>query len=344
VNDIPIRIAVLGAGRIGRMHAELLAKRVPGAELACVFDVAPALAAALADELGAPIAGSVEEALGPDSDAVAICTSTATHVSLIESAARAGKHIFCEKPVSIDLDLVDRALDVVADCGVKLHVGFNRRFDPAHRSVRDAVAHGAIGQLELLRITSRDPGPPPISYLKSSGGIFMDMTIHDFDMARFVAASEVIEVYADGAARVEPALDEWGDIDTAVVVLRHHNGCITTIDNSRRAVYGYDQRVEAFGSSGMAASENPTVHSGTFRGADGGHTPVIPRFFLDRYTESYVLSWQAFVDYARAGQTSPVSGEDGRAPIVMALAAQRSLQERRPVFISEIDSRIGVQP
>jgi myo-inositol 2-dehydrogenase / D-chiro-inositol 1-dehydrogenase len=344
VNDIPIRIAVLGAGRIGRMHAELLAKRVAGAELACVFDVAPDLAASVAGELGATSAASVEETFGPDSDAVAICTSTDTHVGLIESAARAGKHIFCEKPVSMDLALVDHALDVVADCGVKLHVGFNRRFDPAHRSVRDAVASGSVGQLELLRITSRDPAPPPISYLKGSGGIFLDMTIHDFDMARFITGSEVVEVYADGKARVDPAIGEIGDIDTAVVVLRHQNGCMTTIDNSRRAVYGYDQRVEAFGSSGMAASDNPTVHSGTFRGADGGHTPAIPRFFLDRYTESYLLSWQAFVDYARSGQTSPVSGEDGRAPVVIALAAHRSLQARRPVLISDIDSRIGAQP
>jgi myo-inositol 2-dehydrogenase/D-chiro-inositol 1-dehydrogenase len=342
MNDIPIRIAVLGTGRIGRMHAELIARRVPGAELACVFDVAPALAAAVAGELRAPSAASIDEALGFDSDAVAICTSTDTHVGLIEAAARAGKHIFCEKPVSMDLALVDHALDVVADCGVKLHVGFNRRFDPAHRSVRDAVASGAIGQLELVRITSRDPAPPPISYLKGSGGLFLDMTIHDFDMARFVTTSEVVEVYADGNARVDPAIGDLGDIDTAVVVLRHQDGCMTTIDNSRRAAYGYDQRVEAFGSAGVAASENPTVHSGTFRGADGGHTPVIPT--LDRYTESYLLSWQAFVDYARGGATSPVSGEDGRAPIVIALAARRSLQEHRPVQITEIDSRIGAQP
>jgi myo-inositol 2-dehydrogenase / D-chiro-inositol 1-dehydrogenase len=341
MNEIPIRIAVLGAGRIGRMHAEMIARRVPGAELACVFDVAQGLAAAVAGELRAPSAASVDEAMGPDSDAVAICTSTDTHVSLIEAAARAGKHIFCEKPVSMDLALVDRALAVVADCGVKLHVGFNRRFDPAHCSVRDAVVSGRIGQLELVRITSRDPAPPPISYLKGSGGIFLDMTVHDFDMARFVTASEVVEVYADGGALVDPAIGAIGDIDTAVVVLRHQNGCMTTIDNSRRAAYGYDQRIEAFGSAGLALSENPTVHSGSFRGVDGGHTAVIPKYFLDRYFESYVLSWRAFVDYARSGETSPVSGEEGRAPIVIALAAQRSLREHRPVKISEIDSRIG---
>jgi myo-inositol 2-dehydrogenase/D-chiro-inositol 1-dehydrogenase len=161
VNNVPIRIAVLGAGRIGRMHAGLIAGRVSGAELACVFDVAPGLAAAVAREVRAPSAASLQEALGADIDAVAICTSTETHIELIEAAARAGKHTFCEKPLSIDLLLVDRALDVVTDCGVKLHVGFNRRFDPAHSSVRDAVASGAVGQLELVRITSRDPAPPP---------------------------------------------------------------------------------------------------------------------------------------------------------------------------------------
>ena len=182
-------------------------------------------------------------------------------------AARAGKAIFCEKPISLDLGQVDEALAIVHEAGVPIQVGFNRRFDAAHKSVRDAVASGELGDVHLVRITSRDPAPPPIEYIKVSGGIFLDMTIHDFDMARYVTGSEVVEVYAQGAVRVDPAIGEAGDVDTAAVMLRHENGCITTIDNSRQAVYGYDQRVEAFGSGGLAASDNPLAHTGLRRNA-----------------------------------------------------------------------------
>ena len=184
-----------------------------------------------------------------DVDAVAICSSTDTHVPLLMiEAADSGKAIFCEKPISLDLGQVDEALAIVREAGVPIQIGFNRRFDAAHKSVRDAVADGELGDVHLVRITSRDPAPPPIEYVKLSGGIFLDMTIHDFDMARYVTGSEVVEVYAQGAVRVDPAIGEAGDVDTAAVMLRHDDGCITTIDNSRQAVYGYDQRVEAFGS------------------------------------------------------------------------------------------------
>jgi myo-inositol 2-dehydrogenase/D-chiro-inositol 1-dehydrogenase len=185
-----------------------------------------------------------------------------------------------------------------------------------------------------VRISSRDPAPPPISYIEVSGGIFLDMTVHDFDMARFVTGSEVVEVYAQGAVRVDPAIGEAGDLDTAVVTLRHADGCLTVIDNSRQAVYGYDQRVEAFGAGGVASSTNPFVHTGTLLTADGASGPPLPHFFLERYTTSYLLQWTAFVRYVRAGGPSPVNGADGRAPLAIGLAAWQSVREGRPVSLS----------
>jgi myo-inositol 2-dehydrogenase / D-chiro-inositol 1-dehydrogenase len=315
-------IGVLGAGRIGRVHAGFLAGRVTGASLAGVYDVRPDSALALADELGVPAFESVEGMLAePAVDAVAICSSTDTHAELATAAARAGKAIFCEKPLSLDLADVDRVRAAVADAGVPFQIGFNRRFDPSHRSVRDAVTGGTVGEPHLVRITSRDPFPPPLDYVRVSGGIFLDMTIHDFDMARFVTGSEVVEVYARGSVRIEPSYREVGDVDTALVVLEHENGCLTAIDNSRQSGYGYDQRVEAFGSRGVAASENPEVMSD---------------LFLERYADSYQLEWEAFVDSLHNGHAPPVGIEDARAPLVIGLAAWRSLRERRPVRVEEV--------
>jgi myo-inositol 2-dehydrogenase / D-chiro-inositol 1-dehydrogenase len=333
----PLSIGVLGTGRIGRMHAELLQGRVPGVKLAAVFDVAADAARDTADRLRARAAASPAELFGlEDVDAIAICTSTDTHVDAIVAAAATGKPIFCEKPVSHDLAEIDRALDAVAAAGIFFQVGFNRRFDPAHASVHDAVASGAVGDVHLVRISSRDPAPPPLAYARTSGGLFLDMTIHDFDMARFVTGSEVVEVYARGAVRITPELAELGDIDTAVITLLHENGVLTVIDNSRQAVYGYDQRVEAFGSRGMAASENPLAHTGVVRTAEGGRTATLPHFFLERYVPSYVAQWEAFATAVRAGLPSPVGGADGRAPLAIGLAAGRSLRENRPVAVAEI--------
>lgn len=332
-----VRIAVLGVGRIGRMHAQLIARQVPGAALAMVQDVNADAAAAVGAELQVPHSTDIADVFAnPDVDAVAICSSTDTHVPLLIAAAQAGKAIFCEKPVSLDLAKVDEALAVVKASGVPIQIGFNRRFDPAHKSVRDAVASGAVGELHMLRITSRDPAPPPIAYVKVSGGLFLDMMIHDFDMARYVAGSEVVEVFARAAVRVDPAIGEAGDVDTAVVMLTHENGCITTIDNSRQAVYGYDQRVEAFGSGGLAASENPSTHTGVRRTAEGTFGTTIPYFFLDRYIPSYVDEWKAFVQYVTEGGPSPVDADAGRAPLVIGLAAGISAREGRPVRCSEI--------
>ncbi len=322
------------------MHAEYLHRRVAGAEVAAVFDVHGESAAKVGGELGVAVASSLDDALSVDTDgevdAVAICTSTDTHVDCMVAAAEAGKAIFCEKPISLDLAEVDRGLAAVEAAGVPLQIGFNRRFDPSHKAVADAVAHGALGDIHICNITSRDPGPPPIEYIKVSGGIFNDMTIHDFDMARYVTGSEVESVYAVGAVRVDPAIGEAGDVDTAVVVLTHQSGAITTIDNSRKAVYGYDQRVEAFGSAGMAASDNFHDFSARIGTENGFRRPPLQHFFLDRYAVSYLDQWATFIDAVEHGTPTPVTGADGRAPLVIGLAAAMSMREGRPVHTEEI--------
>jgi len=334
-----VRVVVLGAGRIGSMHAEYLHRRVEGAEVVGLFDVVPEVVAAQSEALGVLGVPSLDEALALDADAVAICTSTDTHVECMVAAAEAGRAIFCEKPISLDLAEVDRGLAAVANAGVALQIGFNRRFDPSHRAVAESVRAGQIGEVHLVRITSRDPAPPPLSYIKVSGGIFNDMTIHDFDMARYVTGSEVESVFAVGAVRVDPAIGDAGDVDTAAVVLTHTNGAITTIDNSRQAVYGYDQRVEAFGASGMASSNNVVNHQTTVATVDGFAGASLQHFFLERYTESYLAQWRSFVSAVSEGRPTDVSGADGRAPLVIGLAARRSMLEGRPVAIAEVDGR-----
>jgi myo-inositol 2-dehydrogenase/D-chiro-inositol 1-dehydrogenase len=324
-----LRIGVLGVGRIGRMHADLLSRQVPGATVVGVYDADPDAARTVE----APAFDAVDDLLA-EVDAVAICSTTETHTDLIVAAARASKAIFCEKPISLDLAEVDRALAAVDEAGVPFQIGFNRRFDPAHAAVRDAVARGDVGEPQLVRISSRDPEPPPLEYVRGSGGIFLDMTIHDFDMARFMTGSEVVEVFARGAVRIDPAFGEVDDVDTALVTLVHANGCLTAIDNSRQAVYGYDQRVEVFGSRGMAASENPYAHSAVVRTADGTRKSPLPHFFLERYVPSYLREWDAFVEAVRTGSPTPVSGADARAPLVIGLAAWTSLREGRPVEIA----------
>jgi myo-inositol 2-dehydrogenase/D-chiro-inositol 1-dehydrogenase len=333
----PLNIGVIGVGRIGRMHAELIAHQVPGAALGAVFDAHEPAAQGVAAELGVPAATSVEEIFGGDLDAVAICSSSDTHVDLLVAAAEAGKAVFCEKPVSLDLPELDRALGAVQSAGIPFQIGFNRRFDPAHSAVREAVVSGAVGEPHLVRISSRDPEPPPLEYVKSSGGLFLDMMIHDFDMARFVTGSDVLEVFARGAVRVDSLIAQAGDIDTALVTLVHEDGCLTAIDNSRRAAYGYDQRVEVFGSEGMALSENPRAHTGSVLTGAGERRPPNPYFFLERYLPSYVREWQAFVEAVRRGEDPPVTTVDARAPLVIGLAAGRSLREGRPVRLEEVD-------
>ena len=334
MNDV--RIGLLGCGRIGRMHAELIHAQVDGASLTAVFDVHAPAAVAVREMSGADVASTAEELIGRDDvDAVAICASTDTHIDLLIAAAQAAKPVFIEKPLSLDLAEVDRGLKAVAAAAIPVQVGFNRRFDASHKLVRDRVRAGDVGDVHLVRISSRDPAPPPIAYIEVSGGIFLDMTIHDFDMARYVTSSEVVEVYATGAVLVDQAIGKAGDLDTAVIVLTHENGAMTTIDNSRQAVYGYDQRVEVFGSGGVVMSDNPLASTTTLRNADGGQVSTLPYFFLDRYVPSYLAEWNEFVATARGGP-SPVTVDDGRAPLVIGLAAWQSIREQRPVRVDEI--------
>ncbi len=331
-----VRVGLIGCGRIGTMHAELIARRVAGLDLSVVYDVSDNAAASVSESLGVCCTASAAELIAADDvDAVAICSSTDTHIDLLVEVASVGKPVFVEKPLSLDLGEVDRGIAAATAAGIAVQVGFNRRFDAAHRQVRDRVAAGDVGGVHLVRISSRDPAPPPIAYIEVSGGIFCDMTIHDFDMARFVTGSEVVEVYATGGVRVDPAIGAAGDLDTAVVVLTHANGAITTIDNSRRAVYGYDQRIEAFGSKGMASSDNPPSATVRYWDSEGSHGQPLPHFFLDRYIPSYLAQWQAFAAMVN-GAASPVDLTDGRAPLVMGLAAWTSVREGRTVTIKEI--------
>lgn len=333
-----VGVGLIGAGRIGRIHAENLATRIPGARIAAVVDIDLQAAQKIAARFSVRLASQEAQDLlqDPSIQAVAICSATDSHAQLIMDAARRGKHIFCEKPIDFELGRIDQALETVERAGVRLQIGFNRRFDPSFRKVRELVAAGKIGQPHLLRITSRDPEPPPIEYVKVSGGLFLDMTIHDFDMSRFLLGSEVEEVYAAAGVLVDPAIGEAGDLDTALITLRFANGAIGAIDNSRRAVYGYDQRVEVFGSAGMVAAGNETPDRHTHFDASGVHGPRPVYFFLERYQESYLAEMRSFVNCVRNGGEPEVSGQDGRIPVVMGLAARKSYEERRPVKLSEI--------
>lgn len=334
-----LRIGLIGAGRIGRVHAANLATRVPSSKLLMVADVSAEAANQVAQQFHIPQAVTDHRAVldNPDIDAVIICSATNTHAPIIEEAAAAGKHIFCEKPISMSLPLIDRALTAVDQAGVKLQIGFNRRFDANYRRVRQAIVEGEIGQPQMIHIISRDPAPPPIDYIKVSGGIFLDMSIHDFDMARFLIGSEVEEVYTAGGVMIDPAIGAAGDLDTALVVLKFANGVTGTIDNSRKAVYGYDQRVEVLGSGGAIATSNNYANSAVISDGQSVRRDLPLNFFMERYTESFVAEMAAFVDAVVNDTPTLVSGQDGRAPVVIGLAARRSYNENRPVRLSEFD-------
>jgi len=334
-----IRVGVIGAGRIGKIHAANLATRIAGAEVAAIADVNLQAARELAEKLHVSnVYSDFQRIMNDDSiDAVAICSSTDTHASLMVEAAKAGKHIFCEKPISQNLATIDNAIEAVEKAGVKCQIGFNRRFDPNFKKVRQMVQEGKIGDLHILRITSRDPAPPPPSYVKLSGGMFLDMTIHDFDMARYLSGSEVVEVYAAGGVLVDPAIGEAGDIDTALITLKFANGAIGTIDNSRKAVYGYDQRVEVFGSGGMVSVSNNLPNTSVYSSADGVVSEKPLYFFLERYMDSFITEMQDFVDAVIKDSPTPVTALDGRKPVVIAMAAKKSLDENRPVRLTEIE-------
>lgn len=333
-----LNIGLIGAGRIGKVHAETIAFRVPEAALLAVTDPNLEAAEAIAKRCGIPqvSAGTDEIFANKDIDAVLICSSTNTHADLTVQAAEAGKHIFCEKPIDHTLEKIDRALEAVARHNVKMQVGFNRRFDANFARVRQSIASGEIGTPHLMHIISRDPGPPPISYIKVSGGMFLDMTIHDFDMARFLIGEEVTEVYAAAGVRVDPEIGKAGDVDTAVILLRFSSGVIGTIDNCRQAPYGYDQRVEVLGSKGAIATENMYPNRAVVSTADSVRRDLPLNFFMERYLDSFEKELREFVTAVVADKPTPVSGADGRVPVVMALAAKKSYLEGRPVKLAEI--------
>lgn len=333
-----IKVGIIGVGRIGKLHAGHVLRH-PQAELHIVSDVM--ISDSLkewAAEQGIPhISADYRDVLqNPEVQAVYICSSTHTHVPLIEEAAKAGKHIFCEKPISMDYLQTQNALEIVKENGVLLQTGFNRRFDHNFKRVRDCVLEGKIGDPHVIKITSRDPAPPPAEYIKVSGGLFMDMAIHDFDMARYVANSEVLEVYAQGAVLVDPVIGELGDIDTAIITLKFANGAMGVIDNSRQAVYGYDQRVEVFGSAGSIQIANDHPNTAEISTKDSVYRDNPQYFFLERYEQSYAAETQAFVSAIVNGTPVPVDGNDAFQAERIAAAAKRSLLEGRPVKLEEI--------
>ena len=330
-------MGLVGTGRIGQLHVETLTRGLAGVELVAVTDVHLESAKACAARHGVPqVADDLEQILQDQTiQALAICSSTNTHADFIERAARAGKHIFCEKPIDADLARIDAVLKTVEAAGVKLMIGFNRRFDANHQRIKQAIQEGQIGTPHLLHIISRDPSPPPLEYVRVSGGLFFDMTIHDFDMARFLLG-EVDELYACAAVRIDPKIGEAGDVDTALITLKFADGSLGTIDNSRQAVYGYDQRVEVFGSEGAVRSENLYHDEVTLSTARCVERGLPKNFFMDRYHASYQTEMAAFIHCISKNRPAPVSGADGRVPVIMALAARRSLAENRPVRLAEI--------
>ncbi|UCF38294.1 MAG: inositol 2-dehydrogenase [Acidobacteriota bacterium] len=332
-----LRVAVVGLGRIGKVHLETLLRRTAGVEVISVWDPRSAKAEEAARSGGIPSVGkSFSEILEADVDAVILCSPTDTHTEYVIAAARAGKHIFCEKPLALSLAEIRDAIAAVEAAGVQLMVGYNRRFDPNHSKARQMVETGKIGAPHLLKITSRDPAPPPPEYCAVSGGMFLDMTIHDFDLARYVMGSEVKEVFARATSLVDERIGQSGDVDTAVITLDFENGAIGVIDNSRRAVYGYDQRLEVFGSAGMVQIDNTRHDTHEFFGAEGTQRALLHDFFMDRYREAFAVEMGAFVESIRMGREVPVTGHDGLLSVAIALAAKKSVADNRPVHIDEV--------
>lgn len=336
-----IKVGIIGAGRIGRVHSESISKYVKGAEIKAISDLK------VTDELQ-----QWAKSMGilyvyddykhilhdPDIDAVLVCSSTNTHSTISIEAAQAGKHIFCEKPIDADIGRIKQVLSEVEKAGVKFQVGFNRRFDHNFKAIKDRVLAGDIGEPHIIKVTSRDPDAPPIEYVKVSGGMFFDMTIHDFDMVRYLSGSDVEEVFAVGSVLVNPEIGQAGDIDTAVITLKLANGAIGVIDNSRKAVYGYDQRAEVFGSKGAIHISNDTGSSAVFSGEQGVVAEKPKYFFLERYMQSFADEISCFVDSVVNDKPTVVNGDDGLQPVLIALAAKKSMEEGRPVKISEINS------
>lgn len=333
-----IKIGIIGAGRIGKVHTETIVQSIPEAEVVSIVDVNISEAENLAKRFRVVNFSSnyIDIINNPEIDAVIICSPTDTHAEYIIAAAIAGKHIFCEKPIDLDLNIIQNALDVVDDNNVKMMIGFNRRFDPNFKKIKQMVLEDKIGEPHILKITSRDPAPPPAEYVAVSGGMFLDMTIHDFDMARFIVGSEVEEVFVVAGVMVDPKIGEAGDVDTALITLKFKNGAMGVIDNSRKAVYGYDQRVEIFGSKGMIRVDNNAPDNHNYYSEDGVHASLPLNFFMDRYIEAYANEMKEFIHVILDDKPISVGGLDGFYAVMIGLAAKKSVEEKRPVKISEI--------
>ncbi len=332
------KVGIIGAGRIGRVHAQSITYHVANAEVKAMSDVRLEGVKEFAESLGIKEVYSDYKPIinDPEIDAVLVCSSTDTHSPISIEAMKAGKHVFCEKPIDFDLDRIAEVLQTEKETGVKLQIGFNRRFDHNFRAVKEAITSGKIGDTHIIKVTSRDPQAPPLEYVKVSGGMFMDMAIHDFDMVRYLSGSEVEEVYAAGGSMVNPEIGKLGDVDTAITTLKLANGAIAVIDNSREAAYGYDQRAEVFGSKGMVAVANDTDSTAVVS-TNGGVVAEKPKFFfLERYMQSFVDEMKDFIKAIAEDTAPPVTGIDGLKPVLIAMAAKKSLSEGRPVKISEI--------
>ncbi|MDH5603136.1 MAG: inositol 2-dehydrogenase [Cyclobacteriaceae bacterium] len=334
-----IKVGIIGIGRIGQIHLHNLVTKFPMVEVTAIADIAPS-SQSHAEQYNLPHFYTDFRELIHDEkvEAVVICSPTDRHAEHITEAVKAGKDIFCEKPLDLTLEKARELMDAVDQSGVKFMLGFNRRFDPNFIKIKSLVKAGKVGDVQIIRITSRDPAPPPVSYIKSSGGMFLDMTIHDFDMARHMAASEVKEVFAVGRNMVNPEIGQAGDIDTALITLTFENGALATIDNSRQAVYGYDQRVEVFGSGGMAGTTNNTPDNHYFYDKDGQHGALPLNFFMDRYTDSYLNEMKEFIDCILQDLKPGVGAKDGLMSLAIGKAANLSMKENRPVSIKEIIS------
>ncbi len=334
-----VTLGIIGAGRIGKVHTESICNYVRNAKIKTVAD--PFLNETTEKWLKSMgVAGTTtdyHEILNdPEIDAVLICSSTNTHSPISLEAIAAGKHVFCEKPIDHDLGRIQQVVDALKGSNIKYQVGFNRRFDHNFAAVKEAIQAGKVGDVHIIKITSRDPEPPSAEYAAVSGGMFLDMTIHDFDMVRYLAGCDAEEIYVQSAVLVDPAIGEAGDVDTAVITLKMANGAIAVIDNSRRAAYGYDQRAEVFGSKGMAATANDAPSSMVLSTVDGitGEKPLY--FFLERYMQSFATEIKGFVDAIEKDTPTLVGVEDGLKPVLMGLAAKKSVEEHRPVKLSEI--------
>jgi len=331
-----VNLGVIGLGRIGQLHTENILKHVPEFTIKGIAD--PAIDT-LSDWVnGLPIVVKTHDhhkiINDNEIDAVLICTPSDMHVPIIIQAAHAKKAIFCEKPISLDIKEIKQALDVILEEKVKFQVGFNRRFDKNFMALKDSITQGLIGDPYMVKITSRDPAPPDLAYLKKSGGLFLDMSIHDFDMARYLIDDEIVEIYANGENLLDIDLKDINDIDTAMISFRFKNGVLGAIDNSRQAVYGYDQRVEVFGSLGSISAENEKINTVESYTKEGHQSQKPPYFFLERYQQAYIDELKAFYDYVTGKREVPISGRDGLISVVIGKACQQSLKENKPIQVS----------